>query len=51
MRGSVDRVGDWLMGKTLGSGHYGKVKLGIHAVTGEKVGFVGRQLVLKSNEH
>ena len=30
-------LGDFIIGKTLGKGTFGKVKLGIHRITGEKV--------------
>ena len=30
-------LGDFVLGKTLGKGTFGKVKLGIHRITGEKV--------------
>ncbi len=32
-----DILGDFIIGKTLGKGAFGKVKLGIHKITGEKV--------------
>ena len=31
------KVGHWVLGKTLGEGTFGKVKLGIHLLTGERV--------------
>ena len=31
------QVGDYLLGKTIGEGTFGKVKLGTHIPTGEKV--------------
>ena len=30
-------LGDYIIGETLGKGTFGKVKLGIHKITGEKV--------------
>ena len=30
-------IGDYTIGKTIGEGTFGKVKLGIHKMTGEKV--------------
>ena len=30
-------LGDFIIGETLGKGTFGKVKLGIHKITGEKV--------------
>lgn len=32
-----EMVGQFILGKTLGKGTFGKVKLGIHSLTGEKV--------------
>ena len=32
-----DILWDFIIGKTLGKGAFGKVKLGIHKITGEKV--------------
>lgn len=32
-----ETVGQFILGKTLGQGTFGKVKLGIHSITGEKV--------------
>ncbi len=32
-----DILGDFIIGETLGKGTFGKVKLGIHKITGEKV--------------
>ncbi len=32
-----DILGDYIIGETLGKGTFGKVKLGIHKITGEKV--------------
>jgi 5'-AMP-activated protein kinase catalytic alpha subunit len=31
------QIGDYIVGKTLGQGSFGKVKLGIHSVTKKKV--------------
>ena len=31
------KIGNYLIKKTLGKGTFGKVKLGIHQITGEKV--------------
>ncbi len=30
-------LGDFIIGETLGKGTFGKVKLGVHKITGEKV--------------
>ena len=30
-------AGQFILGKTLGKGTFGKVKLGVHSITGEKV--------------
>ncbi len=30
-------IGDFILGKTLGKGTFGKVKLGTHVITGENV--------------
>jgi len=35
-RGS-NTIGDFVLGKTLGEGTFGKVKLGTHIITGENV--------------
>jgi hypothetical protein len=35
------QVGDWILGKTLGAGSMGKVKLATHQYTREKVGWHG----------
>lgn len=32
------RIGNYILGKSIGEGTFGKVKLGIHEPTGEKVG-------------
>ena len=32
-----DILGDFIIGETIGKGTFGKVKLGIHKITGEKV--------------
>ena len=32
-----EMLGDFIIGETLGKGTFGKVKLGIHKITGEKV--------------
>ena len=32
-----EKIGQFILGKTLGKGTFGKVKLGIHQITGEKV--------------
>lgn len=32
-----EKVGQFILGKTLGKGTFGKVKLGVHSITGEKV--------------
>ena len=31
------KVGNWMLGKTIGEGTFGKVKLGVHLLTGERV--------------
>jgi len=33
----MKKLGPYLMGKTVGEGTFGKVKAGIHRLTGEKV--------------
>jgi serine/threonine protein kinase len=30
-------LGDFIIGETIGKGTFGKVKLGVHKITGEKV--------------
>ena len=37
MKEHVEQIGDFLLGKTLGRGRYGKVKLGLNLTTGERV--------------
>lgn len=37
---SRKQLGEWTLGKTLGAGSMGKVKLGISTISGEKVSFV-----------
>jgi hypothetical protein len=37
MESSKNQVGQFKLGKTLGQGTFGKVKLGTHIITGEKV--------------
>ena len=34
------RVGNYLLGRTLGEGSFAKVKEGLHALTGEKVSMI-----------
>ena len=34
---TIDSVGTFVLGKTLGEGSFGKVKLGLHKLTGQKV--------------
>ena len=34
---SKGKIGQFTLGKTLGKGTFGEVKLGIHQITGEKV--------------
>ena len=34
---NTNAVGHYILGKTLGEGTFGKVKLGTHILTGEKV--------------
>ena len=36
---NANAVGHYILGKTLGEGTFGKVKLGTHILTGEKVSF------------
>jgi hypothetical protein len=36
-KGNPNAVGHYIMGKSLGQGTFGKVKLGTHILTGEKV--------------
>ena len=33
----LEILGDFIIGETLGKGTFGKVKLGVHKITGEKV--------------
>ena len=33
-------IGDFSLGKTIGEGNFGKVKIGMHSITGEKVIFL-----------
>ena len=35
--GNTNAVGHYILGKALGEGTFGKVKLGTHVLTGEKV--------------
>ncbi len=37
MKANSNAVGHYILGKTLGEGTFGKVKLGTHILTGEKV--------------
>jgi serine/threonine protein kinase len=37
IQASSNAVGHYILGKTLGQGTFGKVKLGTHILTGEKV--------------
>jgi serine/threonine protein kinase len=37
LKSNSNAVGHYIMGKTLGEGTFGKVKLGTHILTGEKV--------------
>lgn len=34
---STNNIGNYALGKTIGEGTFGKVKLGTHILTGEKV--------------
>lgn len=34
-----EMIGQFMLGKTLGRGTFGKVKLGVHSITGEKVSY------------
>ena len=38
-KSNSNAVGHYILGKTLGEGTFGKVKLGTHILTGEKVNF------------
>ena len=38
-------VGHYILGKTLGEGTFGKVKLGTHILTGEKVGSIAKSYI------
>jgi serine/threonine protein kinase len=40
MESSKNQVGQFKLGKTLGQGTFGKVKLGTHVITGEKVFYI-----------
>jgi 5'-AMP-activated protein kinase catalytic alpha subunit len=37
IKSNSNAVGHYILGKTLGEGTFGKVKLGTHILTGEKV--------------
>ena len=37
LKSNSNAVGHYIMGKSLGEGTFGKVKLGTHILTGEKV--------------
>jgi 5'-AMP-activated protein kinase catalytic alpha subunit len=37
LKSTSNTVGHYILGKTLGEGTFGKVKLGTHILTGEKV--------------
>jgi 5'-AMP-activated protein kinase catalytic alpha subunit len=37
IKSNSNTVGHYILGKTLGEGTFGKVKLGTHILTGEKV--------------
>ena len=37
LKTNANAVGHYILGKTLGEGTFGKVKLGTHILTGEKV--------------
>jgi serine/threonine protein kinase len=37
LKSNANAVGHYILGKTLGEGTFGKVKLGTHILTGEKV--------------
>ena len=39
LKTNSNAVGHYILGKTLGEGTFGKVKLGTHILTGEKVAF------------
>jgi serine/threonine protein kinase len=41
-------LGHFIIGKTLGQGTFGKVKLGTHLLTGEKVFFISQVIRLLS---
>jgi serine/threonine protein kinase len=45
LKTNSNAVGHYILGKNLGEGTFGKVKLGTHILTGEKV-----RLVLNDNE-
>lgn len=34
----INKIGDYILGKSIGKGTFGKVKKGIHTKTNEKVG-------------
>lgn len=38
-------VGQYMIGKTIGEGTFGKVKLAVHIPTGEKVSFLNYQFI------
>jgi 5'-AMP-activated protein kinase catalytic alpha subunit len=40
IKSNSNAVGHYILGKTLGEGTFGKVKLGTHILTGEKVSII-----------
>ena len=42
-------IGHYVLGKALGEGTFGKVKLGTHILTGEKVNITATEYLIKFN--
>jgi len=45
---NANAVGHYILGKALGEGTFGKVKLGTHVLTGEKVSFISTYILYLS---
>ena len=43
-------MGHYILGKALGEGTFGKVKLGTHVLTGEKVSYIGVYNTIPSDQ-
>jgi hypothetical protein len=46
-KGNPNAVGHYILGKSLGQGTFGKVKLGTHILTGEKVTTCTHTLIIQ----